>query len=69
MESVFLEVFGGGPNGLRISLLYEVSYSGNPLKSMTYEDVAKCCQPVVAAKRAAAGTAAADAARARATVF
>ena len=45
-------------------LLYQLSYAGNPLESMTCEDTAKCRQPVLPAKRAAtAGTAGADAGR------
>ena len=49
-------------------LLYQLSYAGNPLESMTCEDTAKCRQPVLPAKRAAtAGTAGADAAGARVT--
>ena len=49
-------------------LLYQLSYAGNPLESVTCEDIAKCRQPVLPAKWAAtAGTAGADAAGARVT--
>ena len=64
------EVFGEDRNRLRISLLCRLSYTRNHLETMTYEDMAKCGQPVVAGQRAAAvGTGGADAAGVSATVF